>query len=105
MNLLVAGVERTMMHLKMLPGTVPPSRKTIWIEKVVTIAAEQAGIFYSSVDRDAHVVKGTKIGIVTDYLNNQLQEVFAPEAGTILFVRALPSLKKGDTIANIGVIK
>jgi len=31
--------------------------------------------------------------------------VIAPETGTILFVRALPSLKKGDTIANIGVVK
>ncbi|MEO8679934.1 MAG: succinylglutamate desuccinylase/aspartoacylase family protein [Vicinamibacterales bacterium] len=104
-NLLVAGVERTMMHLKMLPGTVPQIRKTIWIEKVVTIAAEQPGIFYPSVDRDAHVVKGAKIGIVTDYVNNQVQEVLAPATGTILFVRALPSLKKGDTIANIGVVK
>jgi len=29
--------------------------------------------------------------------------VKAPEAGTIMFVRALPSLKKGDTIASVGV--
>jgi uncharacterized protein len=104
-NILVAGVERTMAHLKMLAGTVAPVRSPVWIEKVVTIAAEQIGIFYPSVERDAHVVKGSKIGIVTDYLNNQLQEVTAPEAGMILFVRALPSLKKGDTIANIGVVK
>jgi hypothetical protein len=34
-----------------------------------------------------------------------LADVTAPEAGTIMFVRALPSLKKGDTIANIGVAK
>ena len=104
-DVLVSGVERTMAHLKMLAGTVMPVQKPIWIEKVVTIAAEQPGIFYPSVERDAHVVKGTKIGVVTDYLNNQLQELTATEAGTILFVRALPSLKKGDTIANIGVIK
>ncbi len=104
-NALVAGVERTMTHLKMLAGTTAPVKNPVWIERVVTIAAEQAGIFYPSVDRDAHVVKGSRIGIVTDYLNNQLQEVTAPETGTILFVRALPSLKKDDTIANIGVVK
>jgi hypothetical protein len=30
--------------------------------------------------------------------------VLAPESGIIMFVRALPSLKKGDTLANVGVI-
>ena len=104
-NVLVAGVERTMMHLAMLAGGAAPVNNPTWIEKVITIPAEQAGIFYPSVERDAHVVKGSRIGIVTDYLNNQLQEVIAPETGTILFVRALPSLKRGDTIANIGVVK
>jgi hypothetical protein len=34
-----------------------------------------------------------------------LQEIVAPKTGTILFIRALPSLKKGDTIANIGVAR
>ena len=57
------------------------------------------------IDRDAHVVKGAKIGFVTDYLNRPLQDVVAPESGTIMFIRALPSLKDGDTMANIGVIK
>ena len=50
-------------------------------------------------------MSGMKIGLVTDYLNRPLQEVVAPEAGLILYVRAVPSLKKGDTIASIGVIK
>ena len=102
---LTSGVEHTMMHLKMLAGAAPPVKNPIWIEKVVTIASEQLGIFYPSVERDAHVLKGARIGIITDYLNNQLQDILAPATGTILFVRALPSLKKGDTIANIGVVK
>jgi predicted deacylase len=57
------------------------------------------------VDRAANVAKGAKIGVVTDYLNRPLKEIVAPEAGTIMFIRAVPSLKKGDTIASIGVIK
>ena len=32
-------------------------------------------------------------------------EVRAPEAGIVLFIRAVPSLKKGDTMASLGVIK
>jgi predicted deacylase len=77
----------------------------VWIEKVITVAAEQPGIFRPSVDRDRHVVKGARLGVVTDYLNRPLQEIAAPESGIVLFVRAVPSLKKGDTIANVGVVK
>jgi predicted deacylase len=62
-------------------------------------------MFHPTVDRDAHVAKGARIGIITDYLNRPLQDITAPEAGIIMFVRAVPSLKKGDTLANIGVIK
>jgi hypothetical protein len=57
------------------------------------------------VDRDREVARGMKIGVVTDYVNRPLQDVVAPEAGLVLFVRAVPSLKKGDTIASIGVVK
>jgi hypothetical protein len=30
--------------------------------------------------------------------------VIAPESGIILFIRAVPSLRKGDTMASIGVV-
>ena len=32
-------------------------------------------------------------------------DVTAPEAGIIMFIRAVPSLKKGDALASIGVVK
>jgi predicted deacylase len=102
---LVTGVQHVMTHLKMMPGTAAAVPHPVWIEKVVTVAADRPGVFWPSVDRDARVVKGAKIGVVTDYLHHQIQEVAAPESGLILFVRAVPSLKKGDTIANIGIIK
>jgi hypothetical protein len=31
-------------------------------------------------------------------------EARAPASGIVLFIRAVPSLVKGDTIANIGVV-
>jgi uncharacterized protein len=105
MKLLIDGSLSVMRYLKMLPGAATPVVRPIWIEKIVTVAADREGVFHPTVDRDAHVAKGAKIGFVTDYLNRPLQDVTAPEAGTIMFVRALPSLKKGDTIANIGVEK
>ena len=45
-----------------------------------------------------------KLGNVTDYLGRTVFEARAPAAGVILYICAVPSMKKGDTIANIGVL-
>jgi predicted deacylase len=80
-------------------------RTPIWVEQIVTVSADRDGMFHPTVDRDAHVTKGARIGVVTDYFNRTVQEVTAPEEGIIMFIRAVPSLRKGDTMANIGVVK
>jgi predicted deacylase len=103
-TLLVDGCINVMRHLKMLPGSVKPVAKPIWVEKLVNVAADREGIFHPAVDRDAHVVKGAKVGFVTDYLNRPLHDVIAPESGIMLYIRAVPSLRKGDTMASIGVV-
>jgi uncharacterized protein len=104
-SMLMAGSMNVMRYLKMLPGPARTVAQPIWIGEIVTITADRDGIFYPTVDRDAHVIKGAKIGFVTDYLHRPVQDVLATASGTIMFVRALPSLKKGDTMANIGVVK
>lgn len=104
---LVRGVEGVMAQLKMLPPPAKPMTvaSPVWIEQVVTVAADRGGMFRPLVDRDARVQKGQKIGVVTDYLNHTIQDVVAPDSGIILFVRAVPTLRKGDTMANVGVVK
>jgi uncharacterized protein len=104
-TLLVDGVLNVMGHLTMLKRPVTPVAHPIWIENIVTVTADHDGMFLPAVPRDAHVVKGAKLGSVIDYLDRPVADVVAPASGTIMFVRALPSLKKGDTIANIGVVK
>jgi hypothetical protein len=102
---LSAGVRNVMAFLKMGGSIAAPVRTPVWVDPIVSIAADRDGMFHPTVDRDAHVAKGARIGIITDYLNRPQQDITAPEAGIIMFVRAVPSLKKGDTLANIGVIK
>ena len=101
---LVTGVQNVLGHLKMLARTAPPVAKPVWVGQIVSVTADRDGIFHPAVDRDAHVVKGAKIGSVTDYLNRPLHDVLAPESGIVMFVRAVPSLKKGDTLVNVGVV-
>jgi predicted deacylase len=101
--MLVKGSIGTMRYLKMLAGAVTPVTKPIWVT-IVSLPADHDGVFHPSVDRDALVTKGAKIGFVTDYLNRPLQDLLAPDTGIVMFIRALPSLKKGDTIVTIGVV-
>jgi predicted deacylase len=103
--LLVTGVLNVMGHLKMTRQVVKPVAAPVWIERIITVASDHDGIFYPAVPRDAPVTKGAKLGSVTDYLNQPVAQIVAPESGTIMFVRALPTLRKGDTIASIGVVK
>jgi predicted deacylase len=101
---LVNGCLSVMRQLKILPGTVTPVEHPVWIERVATLTSEHSGIFYPKVERGDYVEAGGKIGYVTDYLGRTILEPRSPATGVVLFVAALPSMKKGDTIANIGIV-
>ena len=101
---LVNGCLSVMRHLKILPGTPAPVEHPVWIEKVVTLSSDHSGIFYPKVDRGDYVEAGMRLGILTDYLGKTLSEPKAPATGVILYVAALPSMRKGDTIANVGIV-
>jgi len=104
LNALVNGCMNVMRYLKMLPGTPSAIEHPVWIEKVVTLASDQTGMFYPAVKRGTYVEQGMKIGYVTDYLGKVIFEARAPVAGVVLYVCAVPSMTKGATIANIGVV-
>ena len=104
LNALVNGCLGVMRYLKMLPGDPKPVQNPVWIEKVDTVSGNDAGIFYSLVKRGYYAQQGMKIGYVTDFFGKTIQEAVAPSSGVVLYINAVPSMKKGDTIANIGVV-
>ena len=95
--------SRSCADLKMLPGAPAMVEHPVWIESVQTISSEQTGILDPLVSRGSYVAEGMKVGYVTDYLGRKVFEAGAPAAGVVLYVCSVPSMKKGDTIANIGV--
>ena len=101
---LVSGTLNVMRYLKMLPGTASMIEHPVWIGKIDTVTSDQTGFFYPLVERGTYVEQGMKIGYVTDYFANTVFEAHAPAAGIVLYVCAVPSMKKGDTVANIGEI-
>jgi len=101
---LVDGCLSVMRHLAILPGVASPVDHPVWIDKLVPISSEQSGVFYPLVHRGTFIEAGMKVGVVADYVGTTVTEIRAPAAGVVLYVRAVPSLKKGDTIADIGVV-
>jgi uncharacterized protein len=101
---LAGGCVNVMRYLKMLPGTAASIEHPVWIEKVVTLSSDHTGIFYPRVRRGTYVQAGMKIGYVTNYLGKTILEARSPAEGVVLYIAALPSMKKGETIANIGVV-
>jgi predicted deacylase len=101
---LVNGTLSTMRALKMLPGEPHLIENPVWIEKIVDINSDLEGIFYPLVKRGTYVQEGMKLGYVTDFFGRVILEARAPVSGVVLHLDAVPSLKKGDNIANIGVV-
>jgi predicted deacylase len=101
---LMNGCLNVMRYLKMLPGTVTPVSHPVWIETIASITSEQTGIFYPLVHRGTYIEKGMKIGYVTDYFGKTIYEAASPASGVVLYICAVPSMRKGETIANVGIV-
>lgn len=104
-NALINGCLNVMRYLRMLPGVPAVVENPVWIERLANVTSDQTGTFYPRVKRGTYVEKGMLIGYVTDYLGKTLFEARAPEAGVVLYIRAVPSMTKGETIASIGIVK
>jgi predicted deacylase len=100
---LVEGSLSVMRYLKMMDGPPTNVDSPVWIERIAGITSDVTGIFYPAVKRGTYVQKGMTVGTITDYLGRTLVDAKAPESGVVLFIRAVPSMTRGETIANIGV--
>jgi predicted deacylase len=102
--LLAQGTLSVMRYLKMLPGEPRSIEHPVWIQSLSDLSSPETGIFYPLVKRGTYVQEGMNLGYVTDYVGKILFEARAPVSGVVLHICAVPSMKKGDNIANIGVV-
>jgi uncharacterized protein len=101
---LMSGTFNVMRHLKMLSGTATKVENPVWIDHLADVASDASGIFYPLVRRGAYVEAGMKIGYITDFVGRIVSEPRAKAAGVLLYVRAVPSISKGDPVASVGVV-
>ncbi|MGE5359774.1 MAG: succinylglutamate desuccinylase/aspartoacylase family protein [Bacteroidales bacterium] len=100
---LIVGCVNVMRYLKMLPGDAKLVEHPVWLERVHAVTAETGGMLYPLVKRGTFVAQGMLVAYATDYIGHKVLEARAPVSGVVLYVRAIPSLAKGDTIISIGV--
>lgn len=100
---LIDGVYGVMAYLRMIDRPVRFVERPVWFDRLANITSEATGIFYPLVERGTYVAEGMKVGYVTDYVGRSLFEARAPVAGVVLYIRAVPSMTKGETIASVGV--
>jgi predicted deacylase len=101
-NALVNGCLNVMRYLKMMAGEVKMIEHPVWIDPVQAVTSEVGGMFYPLVKRGTYAAQGMVVGYVTDYVGKKILDVRAPLAGVVLFIRAVPSLVKGDTLVSMG---
>jgi predicted deacylase len=101
---LVAGCANVMRYLKILPGDPKPVEHPVWFSKVDTVSADVDGIFYPLVKRGTYAEAGMKLGYITDYFGKTISELRAPAAGEVLYICGVPSMRKGETVANVGEV-
>ncbi len=101
---LVNGTLSVMRELKMLPGEAHRVEHPLWLGRIATVSSDQDGIFYPRVVPEAYVTQGQIIGHITNYFGEKIRDVASPVTGVVAYIGAVPSMKKGDTVANIAEI-
>ena len=99
---LVDGSLNLLAALKMLDREYSPVRRPVWLDGAgARLAADSAGVFIASVDRDARVKKDELLGYTTDFLGRKTGEVRSPIDGLVTFIRGVPSMWPRATLVNV----
>jgi predicted deacylase len=98
------GVMSVMRHLKMLAGRPQMVETPLFIDQNAVLRSDATGIFYSLVERNRTVAKGTLLGYVTDFFGKRIFDLRAPFSGTVLYIIATPPISQGEPLAMIGHI-
>jgi predicted deacylase len=99
---LVEGSLNVLAALHMLDRKYTPVRRPVWLDGAgARIAADSAGVFIPSVDRDTRVKKGQLLGYTTDFLGRKTGDVRSPIDGLVTFIRGVPSMWPRATLVNV----
>ena len=98
----IAGTQRVLQHLQMIPDAPAPTRKTIVFEKSSWVRADKSGLFRWTQQSGAKVSKGEPLGFINDPYGENKSTVFAHRDGYIIGHNNVPVVSQGDALFHIG---
>ena len=103
-NALIAGSLNVLASLKMIDHMFKPLASPTFVTTGSRVSAEGPGMFFARAKRNAIVKEGEIIGETTDYLGRSTATIKAPVTGLVTFIRGVPSMWPGATLANISPV-
>jgi predicted deacylase len=101
----VKGIFGVMKLFGMVEGTPTFAADPVWIEHYEVVYSDSDGLFYPLTKMGYYVKKDEKVGYITDYLGNVIQELHAPFTGIMLYIIETPPTNKGEPLFEVGRIK
>ncbi len=98
------GILSVMRLLGMIQGEPDMVSDPIWIDKYEVVYSEADGLFYPLTEMGYFAQKGEKLGYLTDYLGNVIQELRAPFTGIVLYIIDTPPASKGEPLFEVGSV-
>jgi predicted deacylase len=96
------GLQRLMVHLKMIDGAEPEERSFALLEKFHWLRSEHEGFWYPAVHMGERVRAGQELGCVKDWEGKVLQTAHSPGDGVVLFVVSSLAIHKDDPLFSVG---
>jgi predicted deacylase len=102
---LIDGSLNVLSSLKMINRPVTKrATPLVFVTTGSRVAAEGAGMFFAKAKRNTIVKEGEVIGETTDYVGRVTGQVKSPATGLITFIRGVPSMWQGATLANVAPV-
>lgn len=96
------GLQRALAHLGAISTNAPPPPKARVLEEMAWLRSDHDGLFYPSCAVGDEVQTGQNLGVVRDYLGNDVQIATAPVSGTVLFLVTTLAMNAGDPLLSVG---
>ncbi len=101
---LVDGVRGVLGELGMLPPVPRTLGQITWLGEDSRVRAEKDVMWTATVDRGVRVESGQVLGFTSDYWGRKLEDVVAPKAGMVTFIRSVPSAWAGATLVTVAEV-
>jgi len=100
----IKGVLNVMKLFRMIEGKPELDSDTVWIDKYEVVYSDGDGLFFPQTKMGYYVKEGEKVGYLTDYLGNVIQELRSPFAGIMLYIISTPPANKGEPLFEVGSV-